>query len=532
MEGNKSKSGVVGLSYPMLDRGNYTSWSLKMKVFMQAHEVWEAVEPKDPKTAIEERKDKIALAMIYQGIPEDMLLALAEKKTAKGAWDAIKTMSQGADQVKKLLLNETSVTPRLNQSTNNKGESNLWYLDNGASNHMTGYKSKFKDLNESVTGQVRFGDGSTVEIKGKGSIAVKCKNGEEIVFKDVYYIPNLCNNIISLGQLSENGNKVIMKGDFLWVYDDKERLVMKVRRSTNRLYKILLETSESVCLLSKLEETAWLWHARLGHVNFQALSSMSTSNMARGLPTIVQPKEMCVGCLMSKQTRNSFPRQTEFHATKGLELIHGDLCGPISPETTAGNKYFFLLVDDFSRMMWIYMLKSKDEALSAFKSFRTLVEKGAEKRIKVFRTDRGGEFVSKDFTTYCEEAGIERHFTAPYTPQQNGVVERRNRTVVAMIRSFLKEMNMPSSFWGEAARHSVYVLNRLSTRALSGMTPYEAWTGNKPDVGHIKVFGCVAHMKLPGALTTKLSDRSKMVINLGKEPGTKAYRVYDPLSGH
>lgn len=209
-------------------------------------------------------------------------------------------------------------------------------------------------------------------------------------------------------------------------------------------------------------------------------------------------------------------------------MIHGDLCGPITPATPAGNRYFLLLVDDYSRIMWIFMLNSKDEALEAFIKFRAQVEKNSEKKIQVLRTDRGGEFCSKKFSSYCEDSGISRHFTAPYSPQQNGVAERRNRTVVAMIRSFLKERQLPSKLWGKAARHAVYILNRLPTRALSGKTPYEAWTTRKPDLGHIRVFGCVAHMKIPSAHTTKLDNHSKMVIHLGKEPGTKTYRLYAP----
>lgn len=188
----------------------------------------------------------------------------------------------------------------------------------------------------------------------------------------------------------------------------------------------------------------------------------------------------------------------------------------------------FLLVDEYGRVMWGNLLKSKDEAFEAFKKFRAQVESEDERKVKTFRTDRDGEFMSKQFIAYCEDVGITRHFTAPYSPQQNGVVERRNRTVLEMARSFLKGMQIPLMLWGEAIRHSIYVLNRLPKRAITGMTPFEAWSGMKPDIGHIKVFGCLAHMKLPSVHTTKLDDRSKLVINLGKEPGSKAYRLYDP----
>lgn len=403
-----------------------------------------------------------------------------------------------------VLFNEKMMVPKLADKTDGHRDLKIWYLDNGASNHMTGQRGKFKELDESVTGKVKFGDGSMVHIKGKGVVSFKCKNGEEKTLNEVYYIPTLCNNIISLGQLSEAGNKVVMEGDYLWVYEEQGRLLMKVKRAENRLYKISLEDSSTMCLLSKNEEDTWLWHTRLGHVNFRALELMSKKGMARGIPKMVQPKEKCEGCLMTKLTRSSFPSHTSFETKKPLELVYADICGPITPETPGGNRYFLLFVDDYSRKMWVYFLKEKSDALGMFKKYKAVVEKSTEKNIKMLRTDRGGEFCSKEFTLYCEEMGIERQYTNPYTPQQNGVVERRNRTVAAMTRSFLKESKLPSCMWGEAVRHSVYVLNRLPTRALDGTTPYEAWGGKKPDLVHIKVFGCVAVMKIPSVHVKKI----------------------------
>lgn len=162
------------------------------------------------------------------------------------------------NKTKLVLLNEKHVIPKLERNVKERKISQLWYLDNGASNHMTGDKSKFSKLDEDVTGEVKFGDGSTVCIKGKGSIAFKCKIGDVKVFDNVFYISNLCNNIISLGQMSEEGNKVVLNGDFLWVHDNCGKLLMKVRRSEKRLYKILLEDSQDVCLLTKVEKDSWL----------------------------------------------------------------------------------------------------------------------------------------------------------------------------------------------------------------------------------------------------------------------------------
>lgn len=146
--------------------------------------------------------------------------------------------------------------------------------------------------------------------------------------------------------------------------------------------------------------------------------------MVCGLPSLNVPKDACKGCLLSKQTRKPFPSKSNFAAKEKVELVHGDLCGPITPMTPAGNRYFMLLVDDFSHMMWVYMIKRKDEALCVFKKFKVLVEKELGKSIKTFRTDLGGEFCSKEFEEFCENAGIQRHYTAPYSPQQNGIVER------------------------------------------------------------------------------------------------------------
>ena len=611
---NRTKEGSMGLSYPMLTKTNYTAWALKMRVFMQAHGVWEAIEPTSPETSIEEKMDKRALAVIYQGVPEGLLLSIAEKKTSREAWNAIKIMSLGADKVKmakvqtlkcefealymreneqlddfylklnslvtnirvlgekveevyvvkkllravpskflqiasaieqfgkveemsveevigslkaheerlkginevnqgqlllteeewrkrennegqllltreewlkrtnrngtrsggenrgkdgvrgvrdksrvrcfkcqayghfavecrkprrngempteanlsqtiedeptlliseveeiearSMLLKEDAVIPKLRANDKEQRESQVWYLDNGASNHMTGQRGKFKELDERVTGKVKFGDGSTVSIEGKGSVAFQCKNGEERVLQEVYFIPNLCNNIISLGQLSEAGNKVILEGDYLWVYEGEGKLLMKVKKSENRLYKISLEESRPSCMLTKQEENTWMWHARLGHVNFRALELMTRERMAHGIPETIQPLKKCEGCLMSKLSRKPFPSQAIFSSKETLELVHADICGPITPITHEGNRYFLLFVDDYSRKMWVYLLKEKSGAFEMFKKFKAMVETGTERSIKIFQEDR--------FWSWEQEGTNEVNFTSQY----------------------------------------------------------------------------------------------------------------------
>ena len=169
---------------------------------------------------------------------------------------------------------------------------------------MTGDRAKFRELDENVTGKVKFGDGSTVQIMGKGSILFGCRNGDQWLLQEVYYIPRLRSNIVSLGQLTETGHKVIMVEDVLQVLDKSHaRLLMKVRRTANRLYQIELHQAEAVCLLANLEDPAWLWHARLGYVNFHAMKLLVDKEMAVGVPLITHPNQLCQGCLVAKQTR-------------------------------------------------------------------------------------------------------------------------------------------------------------------------------------------------------------------------------------
>ncbi|KAL0855319.1 hypothetical protein Bca101_060472 [Brassica carinata] len=265
-------------------------------------------------------------------------------------------------------LNERNVQPKVFESSMDGDR--IWYLDNGASNHMTGNRSYFKNIDETVTGKVRFGDDSRIDIKGKGFILFVTQAGEKKVLPNVYYIPNLRSNIISLGQATESGCDVRMKGDYLTLHDRDGNLIVKASRSKNRLYKVLMEGGNTKCLQLEVQSDSARWHARLGHIGVDSMKLMIRKEMVLGLPDIEVEKETCSSCLLGKQTRQSFPQATTFRAEKSLELIHGDLCGPITPTTIAGNRYIFVLVDDQSRYMWTILLKVKSDALEKFKAFK------------------------------------------------------------------------------------------------------------------------------------------------------------------
>ncbi|GAA0171472.1 transmembrane signal receptor [Lithospermum erythrorhizon] len=221
------------------------------------------------------------------------------------------------------------------------------------------------------------------------------------------------------------------------------------------------------------------------------------------------------------------PKKENWRANKVLELVHSDICGPITPTSSSGNRYFLTFIDDYSRKGWVYLLANKSEALEQFKYFKAMVENETNANIKCLRTDRGGEYTSTDFTEYCKLMGIKRQLTTAYTPQQNGVAKRRNRTVMNMVRTMISGKKMPKVFWTEAIVWKFHLLNRCPTVSVDNMTPQQACSGLKPAVDHLRIWGCIAHVHIPKVQRGKLDERSIKCIFLGTSEGTKGYRLFD-----
>jgi hypothetical protein len=249
--------------------------------------------------------------------------------------------------------------------------------------------------------------------------------------------------------------------------------------------------------------------------------------MVKGLPKFKGSQTVCEDCLKGRQHRDPFPSESSWRASTIFQLVHADICGSINPSSNSKKRYLLTFIDDFSRKIWIYFLAEKSEAFDFFKSYKARVEKETGTCILAVRTDRGGEFTSQEFINFCE---IHGQLTAAYTPQQNGVVERKNRTIMNMVRSMLFAKQIPKTFWAEAANWSVHVLNRCPTLAVKNKTPEEAWSGIKPSVDHFRVFGCVSHVHVPDSRRVKLDAKSLKCILLGVSEESKAYRLFNPTS--
>lgn len=195
-----------------------------------------------------------------------------------------------------------------------------------------------------------------------------------------------------------------------------------------------------------------------------------------------------------------------------------------------GSRYFMSLIDDYSRKCWLYFLTSKSETLDVFKQWKSHVENETGMKVKTLRTDRGGEFMSNEFDLLCNESGMFHQLTTAYSPQQNGVAERKNRTVVEGARCMLKDSGLGRKFWAEAVHTAMYLQNRSPTKALDGMTPEEVYYGKKPNVSHLRVFGCLAYAHVHKQNRQKLDDKSIKCIFIGYATCSKAYKLYDPVS--
>jgi hypothetical protein len=241
---------------------------------------------------------------------------------------------------------------------------------------------------------------------------------------------------------------------------------------------------------------------RLAHINYKALPYICKA--VTGLPELKGDHEgVCNGCAQGKNIKNPFPKR-DSKAEGALELIHSDVCGPMPSSSISGK----------------------------FKEFKALIENLSERKIKILRSNNGGEYTSKEFVSFCRDVGIKRELTTPYNPQQNGVAERKNKTIMEAVKTMINDRDLPICLWVEAAIATVYVQNRLSHSALGFKTPEEMFTGKKPEVSHLKIFGCPVFIHIPKEKRNKLEPSGKMGIFVGYCEVSKAFGIYIPGHRH
>ncbi|KAM1747093.1 hypothetical protein ACFX11_013661 [Malus domestica] len=376
---------------------------------------------------------------------------------------------------------------------------------------------------------VRVGNGTKISAKATGTYMLNLPSGEVLELKNCLYFPSCIKNLISISKLLRDGHSVLFDKMSCTLY-----LNGRIISHGNMIEGLFhLETNSGMhCIASRntskpkraREEVNQekMWHLKLGHVNLEKIHKMSKDGYIHPLGN--DRMGTCECCLKGKMTKSPFIGKGE-RATEILGLIHTDVCGPMSTTSRGGFSYYITFTDDHSRFGYVYLMKYKSESFERFKEFKNEVEKQTGKQIKILRSDRGGEYLSNEFLDYLKECGIISQWTPPGTPQLNGVSERRNRTLMNMVRSMMSFADLPVTFWGYALYTTAYLLNRVPSKSVS-QTPYEIWHGRKPSLKHIKIWGCEAYVKKLEA--TKLEARSVRCYFVGYPKETMGYEFYHP----
>ena len=400
---------------------------------------------------------------------------------------------------------------------------NEWLCDSACSFHMCFRKEWFFNFTELDGGVVYLADNQPCKIAGIGSISLKNHDGSTRVLTNVQFIPKLEKNLISLGTLESKGFTIILQNGILKVVSGALVVMKGIRRNNLYLYQgsTAVGTAAAVSKAYKVAEMSRLWHMRLGHAEEKSLQTLAMQGLLKGAKTC--KLDFCEQCVMGKQKRVKFG--TAIHNTEGiLDCIHTDVWGPTKTASLGGKHYFVTFVDDFSRRVWVYTLKSKDEVFETFLVSKKMVENQTGRKIKVLRSDNGTKYRNDHFSYFCKKEGISRRFTVRDTPQQNGVVERMNRTLLEKVRCMLSNVGLGKQFWVEAVMYASHLINRLPSAALNGKTPLEVWSG-KPinDYDTLHMFGSTAYYHVK---ESKLDPRAKKALFMGVTSGVKGYRLW------
>lgn len=423
-----------------------------------------------------------------------------------------------------------------------------WIVDSGATTHMVNSKESLSNIVWSK-GRVIVAGGKVLESVGTGTVRamVKARDGRSVPvsFKDALIVPELKKNLLSVKRIVVNGGKVLFSPSNAVIVTQKGTEVSL--RQVGNLYELECGErrypssggeagavrKEQQALVGVSDEEQ-LWHMRLGHRNMVDVKQLA--GMDVGIPASFKGNKegrSCDICEVGKHTHASFPAKGKDgkRASEPMELVHVDVFGPIDTPSLRGSKYAILFTDDYSKWRSIYFMKSKAQTLEKLKQYLDDVSgllRG--RKVQGLHSDNGGEFISRAFKRYCKRSGILHAYTGPKAPQQNGVAERSNRTVVEMARCLRLESGLDKELWAEACKTSVYVLNRVPSAVLDGQTPYFKLFGRQARLDHLKVFGCRAYVQIYANERTKLDPKAWRGIMVGyDEHNGRCYRVYDPV---
>jgi len=388
-------------------------------------------------------------------------------------------------------------------------------VDSGSSCHMASDNTLFSKLTINKSKIMVAKKNESMQAEGKGEI-----ESEKCILKNVLYVPELTRNLLSVHAVTENGGEVIFSKDKVYIMKNNDKILEG--KKENGLYTINIDKNE--CYLSENQNMkSKEWHRKLGHLGITNIKKLlDISEGIKLSKADCEAMEKCDICLKAKQTRLPFNSERQ-RATRILEIIHTDVCGPIDPETWDGKRYVLTILDDYTHFCEIYLMRNKYEVPEYLKEYIRRSEASKNMKVSKIRCDNGGEYINGDFKNWCKNKGIILDNSIAYSPQLNGKAERLNRTLMEKARALIFDSDFDKEMWGEAMYAATYLMNRNPTQNLE-VTPSEKWTGRRPNLSYLQIFGSTAYAKRLGYLK-KLDERSMKLRFVGY--ALNGYRLWD-----
>jgi transposase InsO family protein len=375
---------------------------------------------------------------------------------------------------------------------------------------------------------ITFGDGNQGLVKGLGKIAIS----PDYSISNVFLVDSLDYNLLSVSQLCKMGYNCLFTDTGVTVFRRSDDSLAFKGVLEGQLYLADFNKAElDTCLITKTN-MGWLWHRRLAHVGMKNLHKLLKGEHILAPTNVHFEKDMiCSACQAGKQVGTHHPHKNIMTTDMPLELLHMDLFGPIAYISIGGSKYCLVIVDDYSRFTWVFFLQEKSQTQKTLKGFLRRAQNKFRLRIKKIRSDNGTKFKNSQIEGFLEDEGIKHEFSSPYTPQQNGVVERKNRTLLDMARTMLDEYKTPDWFWAESINTACYSINRLYLHRILKKTSYELLTGKKPNVSYFRVFGSKCFILIKRGRKSKFARKTVEGFLLGNDSNTRAYRIFNKSTG-
>lgn len=398
-----------------------------------------------------------------------------------------------------------------------------WYIDSGASRHMTSRREILVDFAECVHPDIFIANKDRMKVVGSGTAYLDI-DGVEIVVRRVLYVPTLHTNLLSVSEITKSKNTLSFDSYGCRVYNANNELIVKAKEEGG-VYKI--EATQIRCMMASSDDIVD-WHRRLGHLGYGGMCKLKAASKGLHFTGSIESLKGCVSCSEGKSARKPFNKADAVIKTTGLlDMLHMDVCGPMETTSHGGARYFATIIDDYSRKVFVSFLTEKSAVVNAFRSFKAMAENQCGRKIKRLRSDNGTEFVNSAMADICSQSGIIHETTVPYTPQHNGIAERMNRTIIERAKCMLADSELGKQFWAEAVHHAAFLINRSLNRTVGSVTPEEIWSGKQPDFTNLKLFGRRVMVHVPKVKRRKWDNKAVEMIFVGYADTQKGFRCFD-----